>query len=38
LIVSRIVVDTLEALRMTYPNAGAKRRKELLSIRKQLAK
>jgi PPK2 family polyphosphate:nucleotide phosphotransferase len=38
LIVSRVVLDTLEALRMTYPNAGAKRRKELQSIRKQLAK
>jgi PPK2 family polyphosphate:nucleotide phosphotransferase len=38
LIVSRIVLDTLEGLRMTYPNAGAKRRKELQSIRKQLAK
>jgi polyphosphate kinase 2 (PPK2 family) len=38
LIVSRIVLDTLEGLRMTYPNAGAKRQKELQSIRKQLAK
>jgi PPK2 family polyphosphate:nucleotide phosphotransferase len=38
LIVSQIVLDTLEALRMSYPNVGAKRRKELLSIRKQLAK
>lgn len=38
LIVSRIVLDTLEALRMTYPKVGAKRRKELQSIRKRLAK
>ena len=38
LIVSRIIVGTLEALRMTYPKANAKRRKELQSIRKQLAK
>ena len=38
LIVSRIVLDTLEGLPMTYPNAGAKRQKELQSIRKQLAK
>jgi PPK2 family polyphosphate:nucleotide phosphotransferase len=38
LIVSQIVLDTLEALRMTYPNVGAKRRKELRSIRKQLTK
>lgn len=38
LIVSRIIVGTLEALRMTYPKTNAKRRKELQSIRKQLAK
>jgi PPK2 family polyphosphate:nucleotide phosphotransferase len=38
LIVSRIVVDTLEELKMTYPKTSAKRRRELLSIRKQLAK
>jgi polyphosphate kinase 2 (PPK2 family) len=37
LIVSRIVLDTLEGLKMTYPKASAKRRRELLSIRKQLA-
>jgi len=36
LIVSRIILDTLEGLKMTYPKATAKRRKELLSIRKQL--
>jgi hypothetical protein len=38
LIVSRIVVDALEDLKMTYPKTSAKRRRELLSIRKQLAK
>jgi PPK2 family polyphosphate:nucleotide phosphotransferase len=38
LIVSRIVLDTLEELKMTYPKTSAKRRRELLSIRKQLAK
>jgi PPK2 family polyphosphate:nucleotide phosphotransferase len=36
LIVSRIILDTLEGLKMTYPKTTAKRRKELLSIRKQL--
>jgi Polyphosphate kinase 2 (PPK2) len=38
LIVSQIVLDTLEELKMTYPKTSAKRRRELLSIRKQLAK
>jgi PPK2 family polyphosphate:nucleotide phosphotransferase len=38
LIVSRIVLDTLEELKMTYPKTSAKRRRELLSIRKQLSK
>jgi PPK2 family polyphosphate:nucleotide phosphotransferase len=38
LIVSQIVLDTLEGLKMTYPKVGAERRHELLSIRKQLAK
>jgi PPK2 family polyphosphate:nucleotide phosphotransferase len=36
LIVSHIVLDTLEGLKMTYPKTTAKRRRELLSIRKQL--
>jgi PPK2 family polyphosphate:nucleotide phosphotransferase len=36
LIISRIVIDTLDELEMTYPKADAKRRKELESIRKQL--
>jgi PPK2 family polyphosphate:nucleotide phosphotransferase len=38
LIVSRIVLDTLEGLKMTYPKTSTKRRRELQSIRKQLAK
>jgi PPK2 family polyphosphate:nucleotide phosphotransferase len=38
LIVSRIVLDTLEGLKMTYPKATAKRRQELQLIRKRLAK
>ena len=37
LIVSQIVVDSLKELKMTYPKANAKRRRELQSIRKQLA-
>jgi PPK2 family polyphosphate:nucleotide phosphotransferase len=37
LIVSQIVLDTFEDLKMAYPKASAKRRQELLSIRKQLA-
>ena len=37
LIVSRIVLDTLEGRKMTYPETSAERRQELLSIRKQLA-
>jgi PPK2 family polyphosphate:nucleotide phosphotransferase len=37
LIVSQIVLDTLEGLKMTYPKMSAERRHELLSIRKQLA-
>ena len=38
LIVSRIVLDRFEELKMTYPKTSGKRRRELLSIRKQLAK
>ena len=38
LIVSRIVLDALEGLKMAYPGTTAKRRAELQSIRKQLAK
>jgi PPK2 family polyphosphate:nucleotide phosphotransferase len=38
LIVSQIVLDTFEELQMTYPKTSAKRRLELQSIRKRLAK
>ena len=38
LIVSQIVLDTLEALKMSYPKTSAKRRRELLAIRRELAK
>jgi len=38
LIVSQILLDTLNELKMTYPKSTAKRRQELKSIRKLLAK
>lgn len=38
LIVSQIVVDTLEGLKMKFPETTAKRRRELRAIRKRLAK
>jgi PPK2 family polyphosphate:nucleotide phosphotransferase len=38
LIVSQILLDRFEELKMTYPKTSAKRRQELLSIRKRLAK
>jgi hypothetical protein len=38
LIVSQIVLDTLNELKMPYPQTTAKRRRELESIRKLLAK
>jgi PPK2 family polyphosphate:nucleotide phosphotransferase len=38
LIVSQIVLETLEGLKMNYPRTDAKRRRELLSIRKRLVK
>jgi PPK2 family polyphosphate:nucleotide phosphotransferase len=38
LIVSRIVLDALEDLKMAYPKTSAKRRAELQTIRKRLAK
>ena len=38
LIVSRIVIDALEALKMQYPVADAARRRELMAIRKKLEK
>ncbi|HEY5075848.1 MAG TPA: ADP-polyphosphate phosphotransferase [Pyrinomonadaceae bacterium] len=36
LIVSRILLDSLEELKMTYPKTNVARRRELLSIRKRL--
>ena len=38
LIVSQIVLDTFKDLKMAYPKVSAKRRKELLAIRKRLVK
>lgn len=38
LIISKIIVDTLESLKMSYPEPDAKRQRELLSIREQLMK
>jgi hypothetical protein len=38
LVVSQIVLDALAALKMAYPKTTAKRRRELKSIRKLLAK
>ena len=38
IIVSRIILDTLEDLKMAYPTVSADRRQELQTIRKQLAK
>ncbi len=38
LIVSQIVLDTFEDLKMSYPKVTAERERELLSIRKQLSK
>jgi len=38
LIVSRIVLDTFEELKMSYPETSPERRQELQSIRKQLVK
>jgi len=38
LIVSRIVLDTVEALKLSYPETSPARRRELLLLRKKLAK
>ena len=38
LMVSQIILDMFEGLKMAYPKTSAKRRRELLSIRKLLAK
>jgi len=38
LIVSQIVLDTFDGLKLAYPETSAERRRELLAIRKQLEK
>ena len=38
LIVSQIVLDTLEGLKLAYPKTSKKRRRDLLAIRKRLSK
>ena len=38
LFVSEVIVETLAGLKMSYPEVDAKRRRELLELRKQLAK
>jgi PPK2 family polyphosphate:nucleotide phosphotransferase len=38
LIISRIVLDALQTLKMAYPKTSAERRRELLAIGKQLSK
>lgn len=38
LIVSRIILDAFETLKMSYPKSTPKRRRELLALRKKLAK
>lgn len=38
LIVSQIILDTFDGLKMAYPKTSTKRRKELQSIRKRLAR
>ncbi|MBI5150347.1 MAG: polyphosphate kinase 2 family protein [Candidatus Omnitrophica bacterium] len=38
LIISRIILDTLKGLKMSYPQVSARRRRELRLMRKQLAK
>ena len=38
LIISRIILDTFKALKMSYPETSSKRQQELQLIRKQLEK
>ena len=38
LIISKIILETFNSLKMHYPKTDARRRKELLSIREQLVK
>ena len=37
LIISRVVIDALQGLKMSYPKTTRARRRELLAIRKHLA-
>jgi hypothetical protein len=38
LIVSEIILETMEGLKMAYPKTGKERRRELAAIREQLVK
>jgi hypothetical protein len=38
LIVSQVVLDTIEDLKLAYPKPDAERRRELLAIREKLTK
>lgn len=38
LIISQIILDTFESLKMGYPETGTKRQQELQSIRRRLMK
>jgi hypothetical protein len=38
LIVSEVILETLEGLKMSYPTVSEERRRDLLAIRGQLAK
>ena len=38
LIISQVILDTIDDLKLSYPKTDKKRRQELLSIRRQLAK
>ena len=38
LIVSEIILQTMEGLKMSFPKVSAERRKELVAIREQLLK
>ena len=38
LIVSQVVLETLDEMRMSYPKLDKGERKELLSVRRQLAR
>ena len=38
LIVSQVIVDALTSLKLRYPSVSAARRRELLTIRRRLAK